>query len=172
MKKNNYIIFLLFFCITGCVFQSKQEENQKNILERDTAYMIEPFLRDGITYICKDEMMRAHLVDYNYSPPQKYKLNQITAKKQGNKVVVGTDCIITHTILSSEYWEIENIKDPYSSPKTKLAILRTDKGEVRIAEVDAMFEDFCVLDIKYDNYEASTEYPSSYYKLPQEMFAQ
>ena len=115
--------------------------------------------------------MKPYLVDYNYSPPQKYEIDQITAKKQGNKIIVGTDCYITHKKLSGRYWSIEKMGDSYSLPKTKLAILKTDKGEVRIAEVDGVLEDFCVLEIKYDNYKASTGYPSNYYKLPQEMFA-
>ncbi len=85
---------------------------------------------------------------------------------------MGTDCYITHKILSGTYWNIEKMGDSYSLPKTKLAILKTDKGEVRIAEVDGVLEDFCVLEIKYDNYKASTGYPSNYYKLPQEIFAQ
>lgn len=152
MKKNSWIIFLLLLCLMGCTLQSnKQNENQEDVVEKDTAYMIEPFLRDGITYICKDEIMKPYLVDYNYSPPQKYEIDQITAKKQGNKIIVGTDCYITHKILSGTYWSIEKMGDSYSFPKTKLAILKTDKGEVRIAEVDGVLEDFCVLEVKYDN---------------------
>lgn len=171
MKKNNFFILLLSVCMIGCSVQTKQNKEQENIVKRDTAYVIEPFWRDGITYICKDEIMKPYLVDYNYSPPQKYEIDQITAKKQGNKIIVGTDCYITHKILSGRYWSIEKMGDSYSLPKTKLAILKTDKGEVRIAEVDGVLEDFCVLEIKYDNYKASTGYPSNYYKLPQEMFA-
>ena len=169
MRKNSFIMFLLIFCMIGCTSRSRQKENQEKVVERDTAYMIEPLLRDGITYICKDKIMKPYLVDYNYSPPQKYKLDQITAKKQDNKIIVGTDCYNTHTILSSTYWKIETIGSSHSFPKTKLAILKTDKGEVRIAEVDGVLEDFCVLEIKYGNYEASTGYPSNYYRLPQEM---
>lgn len=151
----------------GCTLQSnKQNENQEDVVEKDTAYMIEPFLRDGITYICKDEIMKPYLVDYNYSPPQKYEIDQITAKKQGNKIIVGTDCYITHKILSGTYWSIEKMGDSYSFPKTKLAILKTDKGEVRIAEVDGVLEDFCVLEVKYDNYEASTGIGAIYCELP------
>ena len=142
MKKNNYFILLLSVCMIGCSVQTKQNKEQENIVKRDTAYVIEPFLRDGITYICKDEIMKPYLVDYNYSPPQKYEIDQITAKKQGNKIIVGTDCYITHKILSGTYWNIEKMGDSYSFPKTKLAILKTDKGEVRIAEVDGVLEDF------------------------------
>jgi hypothetical protein len=167
MKKNSWIIFLLLLCLMGCTLQSnKQNENQEDVVEKDTAYMIEPFLRDGITYICKDEIMKPYLVDYNYSPPQKYEIDQITAKKQGNKIIVGTDCYITHKILSGTYWSIEKMGDSYSFPKTKLAILKTDKGEVRIAEVDGVLEDFCVLEVKYDNYEASTGIGAIYCELP------
>ena len=94
MKKNNFFILLLSVCMIGCSVQTKQNKEQENIVKRDTAYVIEPFLRDGITYICKDEIMKPYLVDYNYSPPQKYEIDQITAKKQGNKIIVGTDCYI------------------------------------------------------------------------------
>ena len=37
-----------------------------------------------------------------------------------------------------------------------LSLIHIYKGEVRIAEVDGVLEDFCVLEIKYDNYKAST----------------
>lgn len=105
-------------------------------------------------------------------PPQKYEIDQINSQKTRQQNHRWSDCYITHKILSGTYWSIEKIGDSYSFPKTKLAILKTDKGEVRIAEVDGVLEDFCVLEIKYDNYKASTGYPSNYYKLPQEMFAQ
>lgn len=166
MKKNSYFILLLSVCMIGCSVQTKQNKELENIVKRDTAYVIEPFLGDGITYICKDEIMKPYLVDYNYSPPQKYEIDQITAKKQGNKIIVGTDCYITHKILSGTYWSIEKMGDSYSFPKTKLAILKTDKGEVRIAEVDGVLEDFCVLEVKYDNYEASTGIGAIYCELP------
>lgn len=65
-------------------------------------------MRDGITYICKDPIIKSYLIDYNYSPPQKYELNQITAKIQGNRVIVGTDCYTTHIIKSGTFWKIEN----------------------------------------------------------------
>ena len=156
----------------GCTSQSKQNKNQKIIVERDTAYMIEPFLKDGITYICKDKIIKSYLVDYNYSPPQEFELNQVTAKIKGNTVIVGTDCYITHTIQSGTYWKIEKLGNTYSSPQTKLAILKTDKGEIRIAEVEGVLTDFCVLEIKYGNYKTSPGYPCSYYRLPQEMFPQ
>lgn len=43
----------------GCSVQTKQNKEQENIVKRDTAYVIEPFLRDGITYICKDGATRS-----------------------------------------------------------------------------------------------------------------
>lgn len=157
----------------GCTLQSnKQNENQEDVVEKDTAYMIKPFLRDGITYICKDPIIKSYLIDYNYSPPQKYELNQITAKIQGNRVIVGTDCYTTHIIKSGTFWKIEKQGNSCSFPQTNLAILETDIGEVRIAEVDGILEDFCILEIKYGNYEASTVYPSNYCKLPQERISQ
>lgn len=59
MKKNSWIIFLLLLCLMGCTLQSnKQNENQEDVVEKDTAYMIKPFLRDGITYICKDPIIK------------------------------------------------------------------------------------------------------------------
>ena len=94
MKKNNYFILLLSVCMIGCSVQTKQNKEQENIVKRDTACVIEPFLRDGITYICKDEIMKPYLVDYNYSPPQKYEIDQITAKKQGNKIIVELTAIL------------------------------------------------------------------------------
>ena len=51
MKKNNYFILLLSVCMIGCSVQTKQNKEQENIVKRDTACVIEPFLRDGITYI-------------------------------------------------------------------------------------------------------------------------
>ena len=115
--------------------------------------------------------MKPYLVDYNYSPPQKYEIDQITAKKQGNKIIVGTDCYITHKILSGRYWSIEKMGDSYSLPKTKLAILKTDKGEVKNCRSRWSFRGFCVLEINMIIIRQVTGYPSNYYKLPQEMFA-
>ena len=37
---------------------------------------------------------------------------------------------------------------------------------MRIAEVDGVLEDFCVLEVKYDNYEASTGIGAIYCELP------
>lgn len=51
MKKNSYFILLLSVCMIGCSVQTKQNKEQENIVKRDTAYVIEPFLRDGITYL-------------------------------------------------------------------------------------------------------------------------
>lgn len=171
MKKNSWIIFLLLFGITGCTSQSNKQK-QEDVARKDTAYVIKSFLREGITYICKDPIMKSYLIDYSYSPPQKYELNQITAKIQGNKVVVGTDNYTTHTIKSGTFWRIEEQGNTPSSSRTNLAILETDKGEVRIAEVDGVLEDFCVLDIIYGHYKASTNYSLIYCWLPQERISQ
>ena len=46
MKKNNFFIRLLAVCMIGCSVQTKQNKEQENIVKRDTAYVIEPFLRD------------------------------------------------------------------------------------------------------------------------------
>lgn len=167
MKINNRIIYLLFLGIVGCTSPSNKQ-NQEDVAKKDTAYVIKPFLKDGITYICKDPIMKSYLIDYSYSPPQKYELNQITAKVQGNKVIVKTDDYSTHTIKSGTFWRIEEQGNPYSFPRTNLAILETDKGEIRIAEVDGVLEDFCVLEIMYGNYKASSGYSLIYCKLPQE----
>ena len=35
----------------GCTSRSRQKENQEKVVERDTAYMIEPFLRDAGIYV-------------------------------------------------------------------------------------------------------------------------
>lgn len=157
----------MFLGIVGCTSPSNKQ-NQEDVAKKDTAYVIKPFLKDGITYICKDPIMKSYLIDYSYSPPQKYELNQITAKVQGNKVIVKTDDYSTHTIKSGTFWRIEEQGNPYSFPRTNLAILETDKGEIRIAEVDGVLEDFCVLEIMYGNYKASSDYSLIYCKLPQE----
>ena len=54
MKKNSYFILLLSVCMIGCSVQTKQNKEQENIVKRDTAYVIEPFLRDGITPMRKE----------------------------------------------------------------------------------------------------------------------
>lgn len=151
----------------GCTSQSNKQK-QEDVARKDTAYVINPFLRNGITYICNDPIWGSYLIDYNYSPPQKYELKQITAKVQGNKVIVGTDNYITHTIKSGTYWRIEEQGNLNSFHKTNLAILKTDKGEVRIAEVDGVTKNFCVLEIIYGNFKASTINSFIYCKLPQE----
>lgn len=58
MKKNNFFILLLSVCMIGCSVQTKQNKEQENIVKRDTAYVIEPFLRDGIAYFWNNLIIR------------------------------------------------------------------------------------------------------------------
>lgn len=166
MKKSNWVIlFIALGIMEGCTSQSNKQY-QEDVAREDTAYIIKPFLRDGITYIYNDPTVKPMLTDYSYYPPQMYELNQITAKVQGNKVIVETDNCITHTIKSRTFWRIEEQEYPFF--RTNLAILETDKGEIRIAEVEGVLENFCVLEITYGNYKAYSLRSLHYCKLPQE----
>jgi len=67
MKKNSWIIFLLLFGIMGCTTSQRNKQKQEDVARKDTAYVIKSFLREGITYICKDPIMKSYLIDYSYS---------------------------------------------------------------------------------------------------------
>lgn len=166
MKKNSIFILLLTFCIIGCVNRTNKSNQQEPapVTVKDTAFVISPFLRDGITYI--DGIYGTTLIDNNYYPPQKYDLKNVKVTIKGNKTIVETDCKITHTIQSATYWQI--IKYGSTISKVKLAILKTDKGEVRIAEIDGIMDDSCAIGVKYGNYTVMSLESMLYCKLPSE----
>lgn len=136
-------------------FPEKQIQEAREV-KKDTAFAIPSFLRKGITYIDKSNIK---LIDYNYYPPQVKQLNSITVNLQGNKATVGTDCYITHTIQAAEYWNFEISKGYISK---KLAVLKTDKGEIRIAE-GSLFE--VAIEVKYGNYKAISKESVVYCRL-------
>ncbi len=166
MRIYSYLI-LLFLPLLGCLGKSaRQEGHIEDVVQNDTAYVIEPFLKEDVTYIDKTLIMR----DYNYFPPQEYELSQMAIKIQCETAMVTTDVRVAHTILAKEYWKIEDMNDPYS-PSAKLAILKTDKGEIRIAEVKPIVGNkYCVFIVKYDKHIVISESLDTYLycRLPSE----
>lgn len=123
-------------------------------------------MKEDVTYIGKTLIMR----DCNYFPPQEYELSQMTIKIHCKTAMVTTDIRVAHTILAKEYWKIENVNDPYS-PSVKLAILKTNKGEIRIAEVKPITGNkYCVFIVKYDKHIVISESLDTYLycRLPSE----
>lgn len=77
MRIYSYLILLLLPFLTGCLGKSaRQEENVEYVAQNDTAYVIEPFLKEDVTYINKNLIMR----DCNDFPTQEYELSQMTIK--------------------------------------------------------------------------------------------
>ena len=167
MRIYSYLILLFLSFLTGCLGKSaRQKEHIGDVIQNDTAYVIEPFLKEDVTYIDKTLIIR----DYNYFPPQEYELSQMAIKIQCETAMVTTDVRVAHTILAKEYWKIEDMNDPYS-PSAKLAILKTDKGEIRIAEVKPIVGNkYCVFIVKYDKHIVISESLDTYLycRLPSE----
>ena len=65
------------------------------MIQNDTAYVIEPFLKEDVTYIDKTLIIR----DYNYFPPQEYELSQMAIKIQCETAMVTTDVRVAKGIL-------------------------------------------------------------------------
>lgn len=127
--------------------EHKEQMHMTGNTKKDTAFVISSFLKNGITYIDKENIK---LIDYNYYPPQEKNLSSLTVTLKGDKAIVGTDCHITHTVQSEEYWKFES--DFYTK---KIAVLKTDRGEIRIAEVSSTEIPFgvpCAIEVRYGNY--------------------
>ena len=161
---NKYIFLIIicpFFYVSCAIKKKKKEEKQdiaqkrQNVNEEIKVYKIEPFLKNTI-YIYNDNGII--FTDYNYTPPQKYTLRKVTVQIKNNIAIVVTDCEIRHKILSAEYYKFDD---------TKLAILKTNKGEIRIAEVNTTFDVNYYFDIKYGNFRAETGLGIIYCKLPE-----
>lgn len=155
------IILTSLISITGCSVQSQKNEEKEYIVKIDSTYEIKPFLKNTI-YIYNDRVSKASLTDYDYTPPQEYWLKEITVQIKDNVAIVGTDCKIRHKILSAEYYGFGGIK---------LAILNTNKGEIRIAENDGTLDTSYHFEIKYGNFKAETGFSSLYCRLPEEQFS-
>ena len=191
MKQN--IIPIIFICVSTVLIalivgiakdrQEKQEHDlpkaQSEIIykegyteqvhctgntKKDTAFVISSFLKTGITYIDKENIK---LIDSNYYPSQEKNLSSLTVTLKGNKAIVGTDCHITHTVQSEEYWEFES--DFFTN---KIAVLKTDRGEIRIAEVSSTKIPFgvpCAIEVRYGNYWAISSNSVVYCRLQGEV---
>ena len=128
-------------------------------------HRIPSFLKNT-TYIYSNSQEygnKATITDSNYTPPQKYELKRVTVELKGNIAIVGTDCYITHKILSAEYYKFSDFGDK------ELAILYTNKGEIRIAKVnegnEGLIEQYPI-SIKYGNYFVETPGAFIHTKLP------
>ena len=112
-------------------------------------------------YIYNDNVSKASLTDYNYTPPQKCWLKEITVQIKNNIAIVGTDCKIRHKILSAEYYKFSYFGDK------ELAILHTSKGEIRIAKVNDGLSEQYPISIKYGNFLVKTPSAFIHTKLPE-----
>ena len=128
--------------------------------------IIPSFLKNT-TYIYSNHQKygnKATITDSNYTPTQKYELKRVTVELKGNIAIVGTDCYITHKILSAEYYKFSYFGDK------ELAILHTSKGEIRIAKIDegneGLIEQYPI-SIKYGNFLVKTPSAFIHTKLPE-----
>lgn len=169
--KLNYILFVivLFHLITGCSSNSKKEYKSITKNENyqiDSSYNIEPFIKHTI-YVYNEDCNKPRIIDYSYTPPQKHSLNEITIQIKDNMAIVKTDIKMYHRILSVNYYGFGDILTP-----TKLAILNTDKGIIRISETkDMLGKSNYNCNIRYGNFEAATMMHILYCKLPEENFS-
>ena len=159
MNKDIFLIIIPFLFTMSCSVESKKGEEKQDINEEIEVYVIEPFLKNTI-YIYNDNVSKASLTDYNYTPPQKCWLKEITVQIKNNIAIVGTDCKIRHKILSAEYYKFSNYGDK------ELAILHTSKGEIRIAKVNDGLSEQYPISIKYGNFLVETPSAFIHTKLP------
>ena len=162
-----FMIAILLIAILCNNSKTKEETivNQYDYTIKDTVEVIRiaPFLKNT-TYIwnnLQEYGNKATITDSNYTPPQKYELKRVTVELKGNIAIVGTDCYITHKILSAEYYKFSYFGDK------ELAILHTSKGEIRIAKVNDGLSEQYPISIKYGNFLVKTPSAFIHTKLPE-----
>lgn len=139
---------LSLLCATSCFEQNTSYQSSTTSEVKETVTETGRFLRNT-TYIYNEYLMPT-LTDYSYTPPQSYRLNSIEIAIKNDVAVVTTDVTITHKIISAEYY---TITDKYSEDK-KLAILKTNKGEIRLAETHTWAGAKYYCWVQYGDYEA------------------
>ena len=90
MNKDIFLIIISFLFTMSCSVETKKGEEKQDINEEIEVYVIEPFLKNTI-YIYNDNVSKASLTDYNYTPPQKCWLREITIQIKNNIVCKRTD---------------------------------------------------------------------------------
>lgn len=168
---RNFVLFVIcfFYLIMGCSSNSQKEYKlitKNENCKIDSSYNIEPFIKHTI-YIYNEDSNKPRIIDYNYTPPQEHSLDEITIQIKENIAIVKTDVKICHRILSIKYYGFGDVLTP-----TKLAILNTDKGIIRISETKDMLGKINYnCNVKYGNFEATTMMHILYCKLPEEAFS-
>lgn len=161
------VITIVIFCVVNAVVGTMQQDKdpQTNSIKKDKeveVFEIPSFLKNT-TYIYNNRIDgRPVLIDLSYTPRQEFKLNNIQIKIKDNLAIVKTDEVIIHKIYSAIFYSISD--ETYNS--RKLAILKTDRGEIRLAEEGISYS--CT--IKYGNYIAYSGFLSAEHncRLPSE----
>ncbi len=107
--------------------QEEVYEATKTPMDTIEIYKVRSFLANTTYFYCNyGRGTGATLIDSTFTPPVKASFNSIAVQIKGNTAItgIGYDCV-THKILSAEYYEIGCCR--------LLAILHTNKGEIRIA---------------------------------------
>ncbi|SDI81406.1 hypothetical protein [Bacteroides ovatus] len=168
------VLVLTLILVIALHFTTIEKVDKEAPLAIEAAYkpdtvivQIIPSFLKNTTYIwnnLQEYGNKATITDSNYTPPQKYELKRVTVELKGNIAIVGTDCYITHKILSAEYYKFSYFGDK------ELAILHTSKGEIRIAKIDegneGLIEQYPI-SIKYGNYLVETPGAFIHTKLPE-----
>ena len=157
MKKDFFILIFLNSLLWGRTMNNNSSENTNTIesVKEDSVAIAEPFLKNTI-YIFNDRRFPSELEDLSYTPSQHYGLDRITIEIKDNIAIVCTDVKIIHKIKSVKYYNIFSANGNSHS----LAILKTDKGEIRISSNPS-----CI--ILYSHFIASTSI-SFFCHLPNE----
>ncbi|MDR2586082.1 MAG: hypothetical protein LBC84_07700 [Prevotellaceae bacterium] len=160
MKTKLLTILFIAFCLFGCFQQNNHnaEVVYNNFVRQDTAILISSFLQNT-TYIYKGNysnsvgkyIEKPTLIDLNYTPPQKYTLDNIQIKINGNTAIVQTNRTITHRILSTCYYEVKISYGIYN-----VAVLKTNRGEINLLEYNEFPNKRYGCVVRYDNFHASS----------------
>lgn len=171
-----YILLPIFFFIIGCNTQKTQKANKVNPISlMDSVYSCNGFLKSNIPYGAYGDFAVTLRRNKNI-PSQEYYLKRLNILFKSEELVVvevGDYEPITLKIESVEYYGLATgyMKNtPLGSmyELTILAIVKTDKGELRIARSQGYFETNYHFYIKIGNDEIEAGFPFIHCFLPHE----
>ncbi|MBC5621674.1 MULTISPECIES: hypothetical protein [Butyricimonas] len=174
---NKYHILLpIFFFIIGCNTQQTQKANKVNPISlMDSVYSCNNFLKTNIPYTASGYGAVLIKTTENASFKDNYssRLKVLFENKDLVTIEVGIDNPITCAIKSVEYYGLatgymQNTPLGSMYELTKLAIVKTDTGEIRIAESQGYFRTIYHFYIKIGNEEIEAGNPLLCCFLPSE----
>jgi hypothetical protein len=127
------LLLLPLLYLAGCVPTTNQTPNQTQAIAepRDTIIEISSGFLKNTTYVHRQDEWEVVLTDRNYTPTKSYKLRkfEIECRLDEGRVIVWTDQVISHRIISIKYYQKGKIFNDQDISKGKIM---TEEGSVSI----------------------------------------